>query len=94
MTGGKVMLVGMGAPRLTVPLAAATIREVDVLGSFRYANTYPAALSLLASGKLRNIEKLITHRFALKDAVRAFETLARGKDENGNMVIKIMISPS
>ncbi|KAF9233414.1 chaperonin 10-like protein [Melanogaster broomeanus] len=81
ITGGKVMLV------------AAALREVDIIGSFRYANTYPTALALLASGKLTNIEKLITHRIRLQDTARGFELLARGKDEDGNMVMKVMISP-
>ncbi|KAH7928602.1 GroES-like protein [Leucogyrophana mollusca] len=94
VTGGKVMLVGMGSRNVMLPLSAAALREVDIQGSFRYANTYPAAISLLASGKLKNIEKLITHRIDLKDTARAFELLARGKDEDGNMVIKIMIQSS
>ncbi|KIK98916.1 hypothetical protein PAXRUDRAFT_823346 [Paxillus rubicundulus Ve08.2h10] len=93
ITGGKVMLVGMGSKNVMLPLSAAALREVDIIGSFRYANTYPAALSLLASGKLTNIERLITHRIGLQDTVRAFELLARGKDEDGNMVLKVMISP-
>ncbi|KAH7886898.1 chaperonin 10-like protein [Phlebopus sp. FC_14] len=93
ITGGKVMLVGMGSRNVTLPLSAAALREVDIQGSFRYANTYPAAISLLASGKLKNIENLITHRVKLQDAARAFELLARGKDEKGNMVIKVMIGP-
>lgn len=85
------MLVGMGARNVMLPLSTAAVREVDVLGSFRYANTYPAALALLASGKLKNIDKLVTHRFKLKDSTRAFELLARGKDESGRMVLKVMI---
>ncbi|KIJ61605.1 hypothetical protein HYDPIDRAFT_115767 [Hydnomerulius pinastri MD-312] len=93
VTGGKVMLVGMGSRNVMLPLSAAALREVDIQGSFRYANTYPDALALLGSGKLENIEKLITHRIELQDTAHAFELLARGKDEDGNMVIKVMIGP-
>jgi L-iditol 2-dehydrogenase len=88
------MLVGMGSRNVTLPLSSAALREVDIFGSFRYANMYPTALALLASGKLKNVEKLITHRFALEDTAHAFELLARGIDEDGNMVLKIMIGSS
>lgn len=87
------MLVGMGSRNVTLPLSAAALREVDIQGSFRYANTYPAALSLLGSGKLPNIESIITHRFPLEKTAQAFEMLAKGRDENGRMVIKIMVGP-
>lgn len=93
ITGGKVMLFGMGSRNVLLPLSTAALREVDIMGSFRYANTYPDALRLLASGKLTNIEKLITHRMGLEDTTRAFELMARGKDEDGNMVLKVMIGP-
>ncbi|KAH0826579.1 chaperonin 10-like protein [Lanmaoa asiatica] len=92
ITGGKVMLVGMGARNVMLPLSVAALREVDIQGSFRYANTYTDALSLLTSGKLQGIGKLVTHRLDLENAARAFELLARGEDEDGNMVIKVMIN--
>ncbi|KAI6040928.1 chaperonin 10-like protein [Pisolithus marmoratus] len=93
VTGGKVMLVGMGSRNVMLPLSAAALREVDIQGSFRYAGTYPKALSLLASGKLQNVEKLVTHRLRLDETARAFDLLARGRDEQGNMVMKIMVAP-
>ncbi|TCD64096.1 hypothetical protein EIP91_004538 [Steccherinum ochraceum] len=93
ITGGKVMLVGMGSRNVTLPLSAAALREVDIQGSFRYANTYPAALALLGSGKLPNIESIITHRFPLEKTAQAFDMLSRGRDDNGDMVIKIMVGP-
>jgi len=93
IAGGKVMLVGMGARNITLPISAAATREVDILGCFRYANTYPTALALLASGALHNVDKLITHRFALRDAAKAFDLLAKGKDEHGKMALKVMIGP-
>lgn len=85
------MLIGMGSRNVMLPLSAAALREVDIQGSFRYANTYPEALSLLATGKLQNIEKLISHRLPLEDAANAFELLARGKDDEGNVVLKIIV---
>ncbi|EJC99198.1 GroES-like protein [Fomitiporia mediterranea MF3/22] len=89
--GGRVMLIGMGSPTVTLPLSAAATREVDLLGSFRYANTYPEALSLLSSGTLKGIEKLITHRFDLSEAKEAFELMRRGRDEQGGLVIKVLV---
>ncbi|KXN92131.1 Sorbitol dehydrogenase [Leucoagaricus sp. SymC.cos] len=94
MTGGKVMLIGMGTRNVMMPMSAAALREVDIRGSFRYANTYPEALSLLSSSELENVEQLVTHRFGLRDTKKAFETLERGTDEAGRLVIKIMVGDS
>lgn len=52
-TGGKVGLIGMGHPIVTLPLGAAALREVDIIGVFRYANMFPKAIKLLTSGALR-----------------------------------------
>ena len=62
------MLVGMGSRNVMLPLSAAATREVDIQGCFRYANTYPKAIALLSSGKLQNVENIITHRFALEES--------------------------
>lgn len=51
--GGKLVLIGMGNPIQTLPIGNASLREVDIIGVFRYANTYPIALGLLAGGTLR-----------------------------------------
>ena len=85
------MLVGMGSRNITIPISAAATREVDILGSFRYANTYPTALALLSSGSLPNIEKLITHRFSLEQTAEAFELLAKGFDSEGRVALKVMV---
>ena len=87
------MLVGMGTRNVTLPLSSAALREVDIQGSFRYAHTYPTALALLGSGRLPGIESIVTHRFGLEDTAKAFEMLARGRDESGRMVIKVMVGP-
>ncbi|KAI7841868.1 hypothetical protein COHA_004397 [Chlorella ohadii] len=59
--GGRIVLVGMGQEEMTLGLTEACIREVDIVGSFRYCNTYPLCISLLASGRV-DVKPLITHR--------------------------------
>ncbi|XXG43215.1 hypothetical protein AAC387_Pa01g3300 [Persea americana] len=77
--GGKVCLVGMGHSEMTVPLTPAAAREVDIVGVFRYKNTWPLCLELLKSGKI-DVKPLITHRFGFsqEEVVEAFETSAQG----------------
>ncbi|KAF8155722.1 chaperonin 10-like protein [Crassisporium funariophilum] len=90
-TGGRVMLIGMGTRSALMPLSTAALREIDIMGSFRYANTYPEALHLLASGSLPTVSRLVTHRFGLSETKKAFETLARGVDDKGALVLKVMV---
>ena len=68
-SGGVLLLVGMGpAPEVGLPLTTeCLVREVDVRGVFRYANTYPRAIALIASGGAP-VARLITHRVALRSA--------------------------
>ena len=47
----------MGSPVCTLPISAAAFREVDLIGVFRYANTYPDALALIGAAKLPDISK-------------------------------------
>ncbi|XP_045142395.1 sorbitol dehydrogenase [Echinops telfairi] len=76
-SGGTLVLVGLGPEMTTVPLVHAAIREVDIKGVFRYCNTWPMAISMLAS-KSVNVRPLVTHRFPLEKALDAFETSRKG----------------
>ncbi|WP_461021721.1 NAD(P)-dependent alcohol dehydrogenase [Thalassiella azotivora] len=56
---GTVVLVGMGADEMTVPVAAVQNRELVVTGTFRYAGTWPEAIHLAASGAV-DLDRLVT----------------------------------
>uniref|UniRef100_A0A667H2T8 Sorbitol dehydrogenase n=1 Tax=Lynx canadensis TaxID=61383 RepID=A0A667H2T8_LYNCA len=74
--GGTLVLVGLGSEMTTVPLVhAATGRWISRV--FRYCNTWPMAISMLAS-KSVNVKPLVTHRFPLEKALEAFETSRKG----------------
>ncbi len=91
------MIIGMGTPIQTIPISAASLREVDLIGVFRYANTYPAAIELLAgqNERLPDISKLVTQRFrGLDNIPAAFAMAGKVKDEQGNLVLKVMVNTS
>lgn len=76
---------------MLLPVSTCLIREVDLIGVFRYANTYPEALALLASGQLGDVGKMVTQKYPLDQAVQAFEDVRRGRDKDGKPVIKVMV---
>ncbi|KAG5375198.1 hypothetical protein IGI04_039794 [Brassica rapa subsp. trilocularis] len=82
----KIVIVDVDDNRLSV--AKQLDREVDVVGVFRYKNTWPLCLEFLTSGKI-DVKPLITHRFGFsqKEVEDAFETSARGSN-----AIKVMFN--
>jgi L-iditol 2-dehydrogenase len=78
--GGKIMSIGRSAkPFQNVPIFEAADKEIDLLGSFRYHDTYPQALELIASGQI-NVKPLVTHRYTLLESQKAFEQAENGSD--------------
>lgn len=90
--GGKLIMVGMGTPVQTLPMSVSHLKEVDIIGVFRYANTYPTGLKMIASGVLPSLDMMITHRFSgLESAKEAFEVAGKTVDDDGNLVLKVLV---
>jgi L-iditol 2-dehydrogenase len=92
--GGRIMLIGMGNPIQTLPISAAALREVDLVGVFRYANTYEEAIKIVSSGNplLPDLSKLITQRYSgFEDIANAFAMAGRVKDDEEKLVLKVLI---
>jgi L-iditol 2-dehydrogenase len=64
---GRAVLVGMGAEDITIPLALIQHREIELTGVFRYADTWPTAIELAASGRIE-LQPLLTGTYGLADA--------------------------
>ncbi|KAK4465509.1 L-arabinitol 4-dehydrogenase [Cladorrhinum samala] len=76
--GGKVFVIGVGKDEIQIPFMRASVREVDLQFQYRYSNTWPRAIRLVQNGVI-DLSKLVTHRFPLEDALKAFETASDPK---------------
>lgn len=73
---GRVFVVGVGKSEMKFPFMRLATREVDLKFQHRYTNTWPKAIRLVNEGVLGRVRRLVTHRFTLDEAVKAFETSA------------------
>jgi L-iditol 2-dehydrogenase len=83
----RVVLVGMGTPQMALPVAMIQIKELTVTGTFRYANCYPAAIALAASGVV-DLDGLVTGQYELSEAAEALQAAKKNP-----LTLKPMVYP-
>lgn len=86
--GGETVLIGISPRPGEVDFNSIVRREINLKGS--YGNTpltWKRAIALLATRRI-HITPLVTHKFALEDAVRAFETALKKKG------VKVILKPN
>jgi L-iditol 2-dehydrogenase len=71
----------------TLPVSLIQNRELWLTGTFRYANTYPEAIALVADGRV-DLEAIITGQYGLDDADAA---LRAGREDPA--AVKVMVMP-
>jgi L-iditol 2-dehydrogenase len=84
MTAGAMTAAVLYAPR---DLRIERQRELTLTGTFRYANTWPPAVALAASGRV-DLDGLITGEHSLPDTERA---LTAGDDPHH---VKAVVRPA
>ncbi|MET3172410.1 UNVERIFIED_ORG: L-iditol 2-dehydrogenase [Arthrobacter sp. UYCu721] len=67
---GRAILVGLGADDVEIPVSFIQNREIWLSGVFRYTNTWPLAIQLIADGKV-NLDVLVTGKFNLAESEQA-----------------------
>lgn len=85
--GGKVVLVGIPLDSVPFDIAKIQAKELDMASVFRYANIYPRAINLIASGKI-DVKRLISRTYGIDEAKAAFEQAARQEPD----IVKIMLT--
>jgi D-xylulose reductase len=88
---GTVVLVGMPPDRIQFDVVAAQAREARIETIFRYANVYPKAVALLASGKV-DLKPLISANFSFDQSIAAFERAAEARP--ADIKIQIVVEES
>lgn len=87
--GGRVVLIGIPSDTITgVDLHAAMHREAAIYTLKRSNHNDHAAIQLIESGKIA-ADKLVTHRFPLPHADRAFSTIADYADGVAKAVVEM-----
>ncbi len=77
--GATVVLIGMPPnDTATLNINDMIVREIKLRPIFRYNNTFPTGVNLLASGKV-NLQPLISKRFSLPEVPQAFEYVASNR---------------
>jgi L-iditol 2-dehydrogenase len=70
---GTAVLVGSGAESMELPTQLIQNRELTLTGVFRYANTWPEAISHVESGRV-DLDSMVTGRFPLERTAEALDS--------------------
>jgi L-iditol 2-dehydrogenase len=83
---GRAVLVGMGSDEVALPLPVVQERELELVGTFRYANTWPTAIALVASGRI-DLDRLVTGTYRLDQTEEAL-TAGRRDPQSVKAVVR------
>jgi D-xylulose reductase len=76
--GGCLVLVGMPQHAVPIDIVALQVKEARIESVFRYANMFPRAIQLIASGRV-DVKPFISRSFPFSRGIEAFEEAASGK---------------
>ena len=87
--GGTVVLVGVSATPINIPLVVGVMKEVNVKGAIAYTKEeFDTVIKMIAEKKV-NVTKYIDDMVSLDRAQESFERLTSGKDA----AVKIIFKP-
>lgn len=87
MSGGVVTIIGLGTNLASIDMTEIVMREIDLRGCSRYKHCYPVVLNLLSTGVIK-VSSVVTHRYLMEEATKAFEVAASGADGCCKVIIK------
>lgn len=86
---GIVVLIGYGQTDVTLPMAIANQRQINIRPSWRYDRfCYPIAIDLVASGRVK-VAPLVSHRYPLQQTTDAIKMAASRQQGVQKVVIDL-----
>lgn len=85
---GNIFLLGVFEKPATLDVMRVIKKELNIFGSWTCAFSFPAAIDLVAEGKV-DLKSLVTHRYKLSDAPRAFAEASTYSDDRVKTVVTI-----
>jgi L-iditol 2-dehydrogenase len=73
--------------RVLLPLSYVQNREIELTGTYRYANTYPTAIALAAAGTVR-LDDIVTGHYGLGEVEQAL-----GAGRRDPLAVKPVVVP-
>lgn len=87
--GATVVLIGMPpGDTATININDLIVREIKLRPIFRYNNTFPTGVDLLASGKV-DVKPLISKRFELSEVPQAFQYVLDNRETCVKAIVNI-----
>jgi len=79
--GGTIVQIGtVGHNHVTIPVNDIMLREISLLGTFRYANEFTAAIRLAASRRIEKLPSFVTGVYPLEEVQQAMNRACEGDD--------------
>lgn len=88
VAGGRVVLLGLISGEIRLPGSVLVRKELDFVGSRLHGGTVPAALDLLADGRIQP-SGLVTHRLALHDTEKGLLMMGQSPDDVLKVVVRL-----
>ena len=87
--GATTVLIGMPAgDTAEININDLIVREIKLRPIFRYNNTFPTGVNLLASGRV-DVTPLISRRFALSEVPDAFEYVTQNRETCVKAIVNV-----
>lgn len=85
--GGKLVPIGFpNVEKVPLNITQMLFKEIDLCAIYRYTNTYPLGIEILASGKY-DVKPLITHRYSLAETGAALEQARKNKKTSMKVIV-------
>jgi len=84
--GGRIANVGVHGRPVELHMEKLWDRNISLTTRLVDTNTIPMLLKMVQAGKLQP-QKLVTHRFAMKDVMQAYDTFGNAADDGALKVV-------